>query len=151
MLCQTDSSPYLTYWTNCWPKSHRLLILIDSFWWYVSHRVVRIWPNDIFCAKEYSILNFLCIYIYIYILLTPSDDMSASDSQYLTFWTCLAQESTIMNFLYILIDNFSWYISHTVVHIWPNGHVSGLRVVDFEFSNSIYFLLIISHPYSSAY
>jgi len=62
----------------------------------------------------------------------------------------LANLSSGMNFLYKVIDDSWWHVSHTVLHIGPKGHISGQRVLDLElFIHSYWLLLMLLQPYMS--
>ena len=64
----------------------------------------------------------------------------------------LANYSSIMNFLYIITDYFSWHVSQRLLRIWPKGHISGPRVLDFELSLQTHILtLMLLHPNMSPF
>jgi len=110
------------------------ILLIDSIWWYVSHRVLDIWPNGHISA-EYSILNFLYIFIdsiWCYISQTvvhiwPTEHISGQrefDIELLiyTFWCLLISREPCSP---------------------CNEHISGPRVLDLELSIHTLWLLIL--------
>jgi len=64
----------------------------------------------------------------------------------------LAIEHSILNFLYIIIDSFSCYFTHTEVHITPTEHISGKLVLDHEIHIHAYWLhLMLDKPKSGPY
>ena len=82
-------------------------------------------------------------------LLTPSDVTLPIKKSILGILNIfLAKEYSILNFLHILTDTFWCHISFTGVHIWPNEHISGRKVLDSKLSmHTHWFALILCAPY----
>ena len=91
-----------------------LYLLIASLWCYFSHTWANVWPPEHISGK------------------LVLDNENFIHTHWLLFWwyvrfdlrgIFLAQEHSILNFLYWLTDTFWYHISHTVVHIWPNKYI----------------------------
>jgi len=125
MLYQPLRSPHLTDWLYFGQKSHRS-------WIFCTFSLI---PCDVTSDRQKSIFVLLNIF-----LAQEYSFMNFKNKLFNSFWcyishnwpTFLAKEPSIVNFPYILIDSLWCYISHKVVHIWPNGHISGQRVLNLD-------------------
>ena len=107
-----------------------LYTFFDSFWFDFTHTEVHIRLIEQISGKLVLDVE-LCIYTLwlLQIWLHPYR------SPHKTYWTYFWQISPwLKNFLYLLIDSIWWNTRHKVLHIWPNGHISGQRVLCLELS-----------------
>jgi len=119
-----------------------LSILFDSFWCYSRRTVVHIRPAYIFSVPR-VLDHELSIHTYwLTLLLQPY--ISPCMTYWTYFWKINPQSWTFYTY---------WlYVSHRVLEIWPNGFISGPRLLESELFIHFYsLLLILLHPYRSQY
>ena len=146
MINQLFRGPLFTYWTYFWPKSPKRLTLyiqIEILGCFILTKV-HIWHTEFFSGQ--GVLETWPFHIY---SLTLSDVTSAIQKSIFDPRNMfLAKESSILGFLYILIDSFWCIISHIDVHIWPFELVSGQSVLKmFQTIYNYRLLLMINQLY----